>query len=208
MENYTFKQFMNRILLSFTFMLFLGVANASAADKAGPQVLLEETINEILKLLYDEPETAMTNDEKNEKLLEIMDSRFPIGVIVKRALGRNWKKLNPEQQEQFTMLFSKLLVNSYTGRLDNSVDRPEFNFLKTIELKKGRMEIQSVITYSGEKFAVNYRLITNNERWEIYDIVVEGVSMLTNYRKQFDSLLSRSSPDELLNLLKAKIAKF
>lgn len=193
----TLKQY-----LGFAFLLLLSITSLQAqSDEA--QIRLKQTIDGVLDMLYEGREWKDFH-EKNDAILAKIESTLSLDIILRRALGRNWRKLTVEEQNQFKNLFGKLLANSYTSNLEQ-VARPEFVYEKTVELKKGLFEVKTHVYDAGEKFHVDYRLVIQNGDWSLYDISVEGVSLLTNYRKQFDSILNRKSFDELIQLLNDKL---
>ena len=167
--------------------------------------MLIQTVEEVLDILHEEAYQELSVDEKNDRLLALVESRFSLDILIKRSLGRNWRKLNPEQRIEFKKLFGKLVMHTYSKRLEEAGERPKFEFGKTVELPKSRLEIQSEVEYLSDKITVYYRLAKRDGRWEVYDIVVEGVSLMNNYRKQFNSIMGRSSVDKLLSTLREKV---
>ena len=196
------------------FFAFGSLSNAAAKPQVDaeedPKVLLAETINKILDVLHEEQYRSMTVDEKNNYLLSMVEERFSLDLLIQRSLGRNWQKLSAAQRNEFKRLFSKLIVYTYCSRLEEAGNniRPEFTFGRTIDLSRDRLELESTVQYNNNQLAVYYRLVKQDQRWEVYDIIVEGVSLLKNYRSQFDSILSRESVDALLDTLREKIAAF
>lgn len=197
------------IMIKRAFLIACLVLSWSSVSAEQPDLIkkLSTTIESVLDVLHEEEFAKLSSDEKNERLLTLVESQFSLDVMVQRALGRNWRKLSAEQQSEFKRLFSKLLVHTYTSRLDESEERPQFEFGDQIELPKNRVEIKSTVEYLNDKISVDYRLFKKDGNWGVYDIVVEGVSLLGNYRKQFNSLMSRGSANELLDTLQKKVEK-
>jgi len=200
-----------RILQFGSILVFLSILfglPAARAEQGDPRDMLIQTVNEALDILNGENYEGLSVDEKNERLLALVESRFSLNILIQRALGRNWRNLDDEQRTEFKQLFSKLVVQTYSDRLAEAGDRPEFEFAETIELPKQRLEIQSKVDYKDDTITVFYRLAKRDGKWEVYDILVEGVSLLNNYRKQFDSILRQGSVEELLKTLREKVAEF
>jgi phospholipid transport system substrate-binding protein len=179
--------------------LSLYAATATDAVKGG--------VDSILTKLRDPAFKELPRDEKIAGIREIINAIFDWTELSKRTLGRNWKKFSDAQQKEFTDLFSRLLENVYADRLLAYSDQ-KVVFEKETELKKGRVEVASHIRLSdGKKVPLNYRMTEKSGSWKVYDVVIEGVSMVKNYRSQFKDILSKKSPDDLINTLKKKTQK-
>ena len=179
--------------------LSLYAATATDAVKGG--------VDSILTKLRDPAFKELPRDEKIAGIREIINAIFDWTELSKRTLGRHWKKFSDAQQKEFTDLFSRLLENVYADRLLAYSDQ-KVVFEKETELKKGRVEVASHIRLSdGKKVPLNYRMTEKSGSWKVYDVVIEGVSMVKNYRSQFKDILSKKSPDDLINTLKKKTQK-
>ena len=120
---------------------------------------------------------------------------------------KEWKKMNAGQQKEFVQLFRKLLQNVYADRLLAYSDQKVL-FDKETMLKKGRAEVQSYLqTSDGKKIPLFYRLTDKSGSWKVYDVIIEGVSMVKNYRTQFREILAKDSPEKLLQILRDKTSK-
>jgi phospholipid transport system substrate-binding protein len=122
-------------------------------------------------------------------------------------LGREWKKLNGDQQKEFVGLFRELLQGVYADRLLAYTDQ-KVVFDNEKELKKGRVEVQSHIVLSdGRKVPIFYRLTNKSGQWKVYDLIIEGVSLVKNYRTQFREIIAKDSPEKLMEILRDKVKK-
>jgi phospholipid transport system substrate-binding protein len=197
---------MKRLLIVLLILIFLialplnlYAATATDAVKGG--------VDKILTKLRDAEFKQKSKEEQIEGIREIINGIFDWTELSKRTLGKNWKKFSPEQQKEFTDLFSTLLENVYADRLLAYSDE-KVVFEKETELKKGRVEVASHIRLAdGKKVPLNYRMILKDGKWRVYDIVIEGVSMVKNYRSQFKKLLTNKKPDDLIETLKKKTSK-
>jgi phospholipid transport system substrate-binding protein len=191
------------VLLTFIFLIALPLnlyaATATDAVKGG--------VDTILTKLRDPAFKQKSKQEQIEGIRETINDIFDWTELSKRTLGKNWKKFSPEQQKEFTDLFSTLLENVYADRLLAYSDE-KVVFEKETELKKGRVEVVSHIRLSdGKQVPLNYRMIQKEGKWRVYDIVIEGVSMVKNYRSQFKKLLTNKKPEDLIETLKKKTSK-
>jgi len=186
------------LIFIFLIAVPLSVYAATATDAVKGEV------DKILTKLRDPAFKELPREEKITGIREIINEIFDWTELSKRTLGRNWKKFNDAQQKEFIHLFSRLLEEVYADRLLAYSDE-QVVFEKETELKKGQVEVASHIrTADGKKIPLDYRLTDKSGRWKVYDVVIEGVSMVKNYRSQFKDMLSKNSPADLINTLKKK----
>lgn len=177
------------------------------SDAATPKETVESGVNNLLKTLGDPAFKAQTKDQQIATLGTEIEKVFDFTELSKRTLGRDWKKMSAAQQTEFVKLFKQLLQGVYADRLLEYSDQKVI-FDKEITLKKGRAEVQSYLqTSDGKKIPLFYRLTDKGGSWKVYDIIIEGVSMVKNYRTQFRDILAKDSPDKLLEILRDKVNK-
>jgi len=161
----------------------------------------------MLTTLGDPAFKAKAKDEQVAQLGEIIETVFDFNELSRRTLGREWKKMKPEQQKEFVQLFKELLQGVYADRLLAYSDQKVL-FEKETMLKKGRAEVQSYLqTADGKKIPLFYRLTDKSGSWKVYDVIIEGVSMVKNYRTQFRQIIAKDSPEKLIEILRNKVAK-
>jgi phospholipid transport system substrate-binding protein len=177
------------------------------SDAATPKETVESGVNNLLKTLGDPAFKAQTKDQQIATLGTEIEKVFDFTELSKRTLGRDWKKMSAAQQTEFVKLFKQLLQGVYADRLLEYSDQKVI-FDKEITLKKGRAEVQSYLqTSDGKKIPLFYRLTDKGGSWKVYDVIIEGVSMVKNYRTQFRDILAKDSPDKLLEILRDKVNK-
>ena len=177
------------------------------SDAATPKETVESGVNNLLKTLGDPAFKAQTKDQQIATLGTEIEKVFDFTELSKRTLGRDWKKMSAAQQTEFVKLFKQLLQGVYADRLLEYSDQKVI-FDKEITLKKGRAEVQSYLqTSDGKKIPLFYRLTDKGGSWKVDDIIIEGVSMVKNYRTQFRDILAKDSPDKLLEILRDKVNK-
>lgn len=174
---------------------------------ATPMETVEKGVNNLLKTLGDPAFKAQTKDQQIATLGTEIEKVFDFTELSKRTLGRDWKKMSAAQQQEFVKLFKQLLQGVYADRLLEYSDQKVI-FDKEITPKKGRAEVQSYLqTSDGKKIPLFYRLTDKGGSWKVYDVIIEGVSMVKNYRTQFRDILAKDSPDKLLEILRDKVNK-
>ena len=188
------------VLVVFVMVPFHGYA-------ATPKETVEAGVNNLLKTLGDPAFQAKPKDERIAIISKEIETVFDFKELSRRILGREWKKMKPEQQKEFVKLFRELLQGVYADRLLAYSDQ-KIIFDKETMLKKGRAEVQSYLqTSDGKKIPLFYRLTDKSGQWRVYDVIIEGVSMVKNYRTQFREILAKDSPEKLLEILRDKVAK-
>jgi phospholipid transport system substrate-binding protein len=172
---------------------------------ASPKETVETEVNNVVKTLGDPQFKTESREVKIAKIREIVNQVFDYTELSKRTLGRNWKNLTAEQQHEFVELFSELLEKVYADRLLAYSDEKVI-FEEETMLKENQAEVQSfVLTSDGKNIPIFYRMLQNGNQWRIYDVIIEGVSLVKNYRTQFKEILDTGSPEKVLEVLREKV---
>ena len=191
--------------LTFLFMMLL-IFSVNAIAGA-PLESIQGQVKKVLDVLRDPALKAESAKEaKEEKIWAMADDIFDYTELSKRTLSRNWKKLNANQQKEFIDLFSKLLGGLYMDKIMAYTDE-KVVFEKENMLSENRAEVQSKVITSSAEIPIHYRLITKNGEWKVYDVIIEGVSLIKNYRSQFRDILRNKSPEDLLEILRKKVGE-
>ncbi len=164
-------------------------------------------INKVLDVLRDPSLKGEAGKKtKKAKIRNISDSFFDYTELSKRTLGQNWNKLNTKQQEEFISLYKQILEDAYADKIVTYTDE-KVNFGKETQLTEKTVEVQTVVLTKKADVPINYRVIQKGDEWKVYDVVIEGVSLINNYRNQFREILSNKNPDYLLETLRKKVGK-
>lgn len=193
---------LNLLLLAAGAALLLSVSPASA--QTDPDQALKDTISDVIDVLYL-PESQVTISDKRDRILSMMEEGFSFDFMIRGALSRNWSRLSPEQRETVRVLLADLLVRSFTKEFVNS-GKPKISYGQTKRLSDTKLEVPSTVEIDGKTINLAYRMINYKSRWQVYDVLVEGVSMVRNYREQFDEHFRTKSASELIALLKEKLS--
>ncbi len=195
------KRQITKLILIFAILIVIPLQSHAAT----PKETVETGVNKLLKTLGDPAFKAKSEDERIGIIGQEIETVFDFKELSRRALGREWKKMNAGQQTEFVGLFKQLLQGVYADRLLAYSDQ-KIIFGKETMLKKGRAEVQSYLqTSDGKKIPLFYRLTDKSGSWKVYDVIIEGVSMVKNYRTQFREILSKGSPEKLLEILRDKV---
>ncbi len=189
------------VVLIFAVVLMIPLQSFAAT----PKETVETGVNKLIATLGDPAFKAKAKDEQVAQIGEVIDTIFDFKELSRRTLGREWKKMKAEQQKEFVQLFRELLQGVYADRLLAYSDQ-KIIFDKETMLKKGRAEVQSYLqTSDGKKIPLFYRLTDKSGSWKVYDVIIEGVSMVKNYRTQFRQILAKDSHEKLLEILRNKV---
>ncbi len=126
--------------------------------------------------------------------------------LSKRTLGLNWNKFPTEQRKEFVRLFKTILKDAYVDKI-MAYTNERVSFIKEIPLSKTTVEVQSTVVSEGGETPIYYRVIKRGNSWKVYDVVIEGVSLVSNYRTQFREILANNPPDTLLETLRKKVGE-
>ena len=191
------------LILIVIFMLVVPLQ----AYAATPKETVETGVNKVIATLSDPAFKAKSKEQQIAAVSEEIESVFDFQELSRRTLGKQWRKMSAEQQTEFVKLFTELLQGVYADRLLAYSDQKVL-FDKEIMLKKGRAEVQSYLqTSDGTKVPLFYRLTDKSGSWKVYDVIIEGVSMVKNYRTQFRDIIAKDSPEKLLEILREKTKK-
>jgi phospholipid transport system substrate-binding protein len=186
------------ILLAIMLLLPFEVLASGAKDT------VEVQINKMLTRMKEPSFKQLTRDAKIVEIQQIINEVFDFNELSRRTLGRDWKKFSPDQQKEFVSLFEQILQNVYADRI-LAYTQEKIEFGKETELKKGRVEVESyIITLDNKRIPIFYRMSNKSGQWRVYDVVIEGISMIKNYRGQFREILKTKKPEDLLKTMREK----
>ena len=193
---------MKRILMTgvlITLIFSLKIAYASE-----PLETLEKAVDNVINILKDPELKKPERAREREKAIRVAVSRvFDFREMAKRSLSRYWRKLNDKQRDEFVELYKRLLERTYLKKIE--AYRNEKIIYKGQRIRGKYAIVKTlVITEKQVEIPVNYKMLKRENGWMVYDVVIEGVSLVNNYRKQFKSIIRRSSYDALVKMLREK----
>ena len=175
------------------------------AYPASPSDTLKEYIDKVLEVLRDPNLKGEPGKKaKTEKVRSVSQEVFDFTELSRRCLGQNWNRLTPDQREEFVKLFKSLLVTTYADRITSYTDE-KIIFKEEIRLSEKTVEVPTTLTTKTAEVPINYRLIEKEGRWKVYDVVIEGIGLVNNYRTQFREILANKTPEAMLDILRKKV---
>ncbi len=196
------KKFGKATATCFSFVVLLQFlwAPAWAEGKVQPMTLVEKTVNSVIATLKDK---NLCCRAKQDKVLDLMYARFDFEEMSRRILARNWKKLSSEQKRRFVDLFSRLLGISYYKKMEGYTDETVVYQRQIIRGKYAMVE--TLVKTHDTDIPINYKLIYKNGNWYVYDVKIEGVSLVSNYRTSYNTIIRKNGVDALLKTMEEKL---
>ena len=187
-------------ILVWLIVLFIGIAEASAQDTAAVESMLRENVDAALTILR-RPDQDL--GEKKQAIVEIVEPLFDFPLMAKLVLGKkHWTRLSPDERQRFETLFVERLKSSYIDKIDLYRDE-QVVWRPAISEGANKVRIPSVIISKNEEITTVYKLYRNADQWRIYDVEVQGVSIVTSFRSQFDQILTSGTKDDLFRELES-----
>jgi phospholipid transport system substrate-binding protein len=184
-------------------VLAAGAAAPAAAAANDPMGVVKVTVNDALRVLRDKQTPLAT---RQQKLRDIVSGTFDFAEMSRSAMGFHWRQISPDQQKEFTKVFITFIENSYLAKineysgqqvqfLSEHNDGPQYAVVKTNLVQQGK-----------DPISIDYRLLNQNGQWKIYDVTVDAISIIANYRNQFNRVMNNKGYATLISDLKAKEA--
>lgn len=187
-------------------LCFLLAAFAVQAADMTPDALVKTTVDEVLSVIKQNKDKRTLHDLAEKKVLP----HFDFQAMTRLAVGKWWREANPDQQKKLENAFRGLLVNTYTAALGQDTASDATVEVKPVQVKPGENDVtvKTVARRPGRQpVAIDYRMTRTAGGWKVYDVIVENLSLVTNYRGSFASEISRSGIDGLIRTIEAKNQK-
>jgi phospholipid transport system substrate-binding protein len=197
---------MNRLMIGA--LLFWSVAAVvPTVARASVTAEVKKTVDEVVAIVSSKEMKKPQNEEKRRQALKkSIGAIFDYGEMAQRSLGRHWKERSAAERKEFVQLFETLLENSYADKIE-SYNNEKIVYLKeTVEGEYAEVR-SKVVTAKRDEYSLDYRLMNKGGKWMVYDVVIEGVSLVANYRSQFNKIIQNQGYAELAKKLRTKSAE-
>ena len=182
-----------RFLNSSLFIICLFASNLLLATN-DPLTKIKESSENLLDILYSNSEDIEGNS------FSYINNEFNLDIIIRRTLGRNWNKINPKDKDRIVFLIKKLVLRAFVDGMQGQA-KPIIKYSDTKYISSKRAEIMSKIYFTDKSISLNYRLGLISNKWEIFDIVIENISIVLTFRNQFDAFFTNHSSADLIKKL-------
>jgi len=196
---------MKRWVASTTLLIFLMLPFLTFAGV--PLDTVKTNVNSVLEAMRDPKLKGETGKKvKEQRIVAAAEKLFDFVELSKRTLGLNWNKLIPEQRKEFVELYKTILKDAYVDKI-TAYTNEQVNFTKEVPISENMVEVQSSVVTKTAETPIFYRVIKKDSDWKVFDVVIEGVSLISNYRTQFREILGNNPPEKLLETLRNKVGK-
>ena len=191
------------LVVSLSLLMFFTDPTTSMAGPPTDQI--KATVDNAVGLLRDSRHKPLATNDRRAQLREIFFTRFDFAEMARRALGAHWRRRTATEQQEFVQLFTELLERQYAGIIESYTDE-KIGYVS--ERTDGAFaEVNSkIFTAKGQELSINYKAQLVGQEWKVYDVIAEEISLVNNFRSQFNRVISSSSYDELVRRLKEKQA--
>ncbi len=181
----------------------LGLLQPRAAfAETSPKADMQQTIDQIIKIA-----SALPGEEKKierrHKLRELINPKFNFAEMSKRSLGSNWNDLTPQEQADFTNVFSELLARTYLSKIETV--KPGMVTVESEQVEAPRAVVKTIVVSKGDTFPIDYKLMLLNNSWQVYDVVIENIGLVANYRNEFSGIIRKEKFAGLMERLRKKV---
>lgn len=192
-------------VIPIVIILLLNIQMLAYSAQASPMDDIKGPVEKGVALLKD-PKYAgkAQREEQREKIWELIRDIFDFRIISMMALAREWKAFTPKQQDDFTEAFTELLKNNYLNKIQGQFHDEKVVFLGQDMLTDKKAVVRSKILRQQTETPMDYKVVFSQGKWRIYDINIEGISLIKNYRTQFKSILAKESPEALIKRIQEK----
>ncbi len=184
--------------LALISLLSLAAPSAAAAE---PQQVVKNVIDQVLDILNN---PAYAEQQRHRLAKQLVDLHFVYREMSKRSLGAAWNNLSNAQRDDFVSLFAELLENSYTSKIERYAKHVRIDYTGQ-SLDDGFAEVRTVVVQPNDRFPIVYRLTNASGDWMVYDVVIDGVGLVSNYRFQFARVINQSSYNALVERLRTRV---
>ena len=185
------------------FLFLLAVAVPMSGAESDPGEKLRSTVRSAMDVVYA---SDYAKEERKAKVLDVLEANYDLNVIIRRAMGRNWRLLEEGEKTKVTRLIKQLVAKAFVDNLDGG-ERPEVTFGEVVTVTESRLEIPSTVRTGGEVYEVLYRMGRLRSGWQIYDIVAEDISLVSNYREQLNEHFRKGNGQQLVEKLENMLEK-
>ena len=191
-----------KVLLYVGFSLLLLSQAVTADEKSAAEEFLKRNLDAVFTVLQKKD---LSQQAKNSEVVEIVTPMFDFKLMAKLSLGKTyWPELSPDQRERFTELFVERLRRSYLNKLTAYTDE-KIIYESPVAVKK-KVHMPTLLISKGKKISMLYKLYPTNNSWKIYDVEIEGVSIIRSYRSQFNEILQKGTFDDLLQKMQKPVS--
>ena len=182
--------------------LTLSMSSLCLAETLSPKAEIKNTIDSIIATVQANPGDA-AKAARREKLREIINPKFDFDEMSRRSLGSNWTEITPAEQKDFTTVFSELLARTYLSKIETV--KPGMVKVESEQVEGPKAVVKTVVLSQGDTFPIDYKMMYRDNGWRVYDVVIENIGLVANYRNEFSGIIRKDKFSGLMEKLRAKV---
>lgn len=177
-------------------------SQAETASFQDPQKSIETTLDKLVEVVESHPGDE-ERDARRELMRKVIEPRFDFEEMAMRSLGANWLKIKDDERTRFVEVFSELLAKTYLNRLE-SLERGMVSVNST-KVQNPKALVRTTVKYEGDTFPLDYKLLQKDNRWRVYDVIIENIGLVSNYRNEFSGIIRKERFEGLMKRLEKKV---
>lgn len=185
------------LLLCSLFLSSFAFASDSASE------IVTETVEKVKETVVAR-KSQLSPEELDKELRDIISPVFDFREMSRRSLAKYWKQATPDQQKEFVDLFSSLLAKNYLKKIRDNAENSLMNIVGEQDAGKNRKVVKTTVDVDGTSASIDYRMRAKDDTWKVYDVIVENIGLVSNYRSEFSSIVQKDGVDGLITKLKNK----
>ena len=191
-----------KIFTALVAALTLSMSSLCQAETSSPKVEIQKTLDSIIATVQANPGDA-AKAARREKLREIINPKFDFDEMSRRSLGSNWTEITPAEQKDFTTVFSELLARTYLSKIETV--KPGMVKVESEQVEGPKAVVKTVVLSQGDTFPIDYKMMYRDNGWRVYDVVIENIGLVANYRNEFSGIIRKDKFSGLMERLRAKV---
>lgn len=191
------------LLIAVGGLIASSLSPASAETAPSPKLEMQKTIDDIIKVAGQYPDDAQKT-VRRQKLRELINPKFNFTEMSRRSLGANWNEITPEEQKDFTHVFSELLARTYLSKIETV--KPGMVKIESESINLPKASVKTSVISKGDTFPIEYKMTYEDGRWQVYDVVIENIGLIGNYRNEFSGIIRKEKFEGLMTRLRQKVA--
>lgn len=191
-----------KIFTALVAALTLSMSSLCQAETSSPKAEIQKTLDSIIATVQANPGDA-AKPARREKLREIINPKFDFDEMSRRSLGSNWNEITPAEQKDFTTVFSELLARTYLSKIETV--KPGMVKVESEQVEGAKAVVKTVVLSQGDTFPIDYKMMYRDNGWRVYDVVIENIGLVANYRNEFSGIIRKDKFSGLMEKLRAKV---
>ena len=184
-------------------ILFASYATKAIAGPTGAAEIIKTTVDKV-KITVESEKSKISEAALDAKLHDIIAPVFDFKEMARRSLAANWEQASVTEQAEFVNLFSKLLSDNYIKKIRENVQKSDFTVAKEVSTGAESVLVSTSVFFEGKDAVIDYRLRSKDNTWKVYDVVIENIGLVSNYRSEFGAIVDKEGISGLLKKLREK----